>query len=148
ARATSVGLRVVPISNLLGHTQYLIKHPDHQHLNECVDDQGQPLPTGQLCPALPGTLELAQKLIADLAPFATAGKIHVGLDESFQQGRPPASRPQIADLGLAGHFARYVSRLHEIVGAHGLRTAIWADMLVLLPEAIADLPSGLLAYDW
>ena len=27
------GVRVVPIANLLGHTQYLIKHPDLRELN-------------------------------------------------------------------------------------------------------------------
>lgn len=142
------GIKVVPIVNLLGHTQYLIKTPEYRDLNELRDADGTALPTGQICPSDPRTLEVARRLIANVAPFCTAGKVHVGLDESFHLGKHPASKPEIERIGLAAYFARYVSQLHEIAAAHQLRPAIWADMLVLLPEAIPALPRGLIAYDW
>jgi hypothetical protein len=142
------GIKVVPIANLLGHTQYLIKTEEWRDLNELRADDGSPLPVGQICPSHPRSREVAEKLISDLAPFCTAGKIHVGLDESFHLGKHPASRPLIESIGLARYFAEYVNELHGIAGGHGLRTAIWADMLVVLPEAIAHLPKGLIAYDW
>lgn len=148
AAADSAGIRVVPIVNLLGHTQYLIKTPAWRDLNECRDEAGRALPIGQLCPCDPRTWELAKRLIGDVAPFCTAGRVHVGLDESFLIGRHPASRAEIREIGRAGHFARYVNRLHAIASQAGLKTGIWADMLVLLPEAIAELPPGLVAYDW
>ncbi|HPN99196.1 MAG TPA: hypothetical protein PK879_00665, partial [Opitutaceae bacterium] len=44
------GIGVVPIVNLLGHTQYLIKCPELRDLNELRDTSGAPLPTGQICP--------------------------------------------------------------------------------------------------
>jgi hypothetical protein len=34
AAATRAGIRTVPIVNLLGHTQYLVKHPARRDLNE------------------------------------------------------------------------------------------------------------------
>ncbi|MBW8781727.1 MAG: family 20 glycosylhydrolase [Verrucomicrobia bacterium] len=146
--ATRAGIKVVPIVNLLGHTQYLIKTPALRDLNELRAPDGSPLERGQLCPLHPCTLEIAAKLIGDMAPFCTAGKVHVGLDESFHLGKHPLSRAEIARFGLAEHFARYVGRLHELVRPHGLRMGIWADMLALLPEAIPRLPRGLTAYDW
>ncbi len=146
--AQNHGIKVVPIINLLGHTQYLIKTPQFRDLNELRAEDGSALPDGQICPSDPRTLEIAQKLIADVAPFCTAGKVHVGLDESFHLGKHPASRAAIARDGLAAYFAHYVCQLSAIAQSHGLRTAIWADMLVLLPEAIAKLPPGLIAYDW
>src|SRR5450432_915491 len=76
-------IRVVPIINLLGHTQYLIKHPDLRDLNELRDDHGQPLDRGQICPLHPRLPEVVAKLLRDMAPYCTAGKVHVGLDESF-----------------------------------------------------------------
>src|SRR4051812_14138618 len=85
--ATRVGIKVGPIVTLLGHTQYLIKVPALRDLNELRADDGSPLARGQICPLHPQTLELAEKLLRDLAPFCTAGKVHVGLDESFQLGR-------------------------------------------------------------
>jgi hypothetical protein len=146
--ATRVGIGVVPIVNLLGHTQYLIKVPGLRDLNELRAPDGSALPAGQVCPLHPRTLEVADALMGDVAAFCTAGKIHVGLDESFQLGRCPACRAEVAEVGLAAHFGRYVRRLHGVAKSHGLRMGLWADMLALLPDAIALLPPGVIAYDW
>ena len=146
--ATKHRIKVVPIVNLLGHTQYLIKTEEWRDLNELRADDGAPLKHGQICPSHPRTLEVAEKLIRDVAPFCTAGRVHVGLDESFLLGRHPASRADVASLGLAGYFARYVGQLKHVADAQDLKLAIWADMLALLPDAIEHLPSGIAAYDW
>ena len=146
--ATAVGIGVVPIVNLLGHTQYLIKDPALRPLNELVTEDGTPQDKGQLCPVHPRTLEVADRLIGDMAPFATAGRLHVGLDESFLLGRHPLSKKEIAEIGLAAHFAAYVCRLEGLVSKRGLTLGIWGDMLALLPEAIPLLPRGICVYDW
>ncbi len=131
------GIGVVPIANLLGHTQYLIKTAEWRDLNELRDPAtGAALPVGQICPLHSRTPELAARLIGDLAPLCTAGEIHVGLDESFHLGKHPLSRAEIAEVGLAAHFACHVARLHALASARGLRLGLWADMLALLPEAI------------
>ncbi|HWA10987.1 MAG TPA: family 20 glycosylhydrolase [Opitutaceae bacterium] len=148
AAADRAGLRVVPIANLLGHTQYLVKVPALRDLNERRAADGSPLPHGQICPVHPRTSEVAEKLLRDLAPFCTAGKVHVGLDESFHLGQHPLSRADIAARGLAGHFAAYAGRLHALAARLGLRMGLWADMLYHLPEAIPLLPRGAIAYDW
>ena len=146
--ATRAGIKVVPIVNLLGHTQYLIKTPALRDLNELRAPDGSPLERGQLCPLHPRTLEVADKLLRDMAPFCTAGKVHVGLDESFHLGKHPLSRAEIARIGLASHFSNYVHRLHDPATPRGLRMGIWADMLAFIPEAIPQLPRGIVAYDW
>ena len=146
--AQSAGIKVVPIVNLLGHTQYLIKDPSLRELNELVDREGRPLEQGQIRPLHPRTPEVVEKLLRDIAPFCTAGKVHVGLDESYHLGRHPLSRAEIAEVGMAGHFARHVGRVHGIAAGMGLRIGIWADMLALLPEAIPLLPRDIIAYDW
>ncbi len=146
--ATRAGIKVVPIVNLLGHTQYLIKVPELRDLNELRAPDGSPLERGQICPLHPRTLEVAEKLLRDMAPFCTAGKVHVGLDESFHLGQHPQSRAEVAAIGLPAHFARYVGRLHALTEARGLRLGLWADMLALLPATIPLLPRGVIAYDW
>lgn len=149
--AAAHGIQTVPIANLLGHTQYVIKHPDWRDLNELRDPAtGEALPAGQICPLHPRTAELVSRLFGDLAPLCTAGEIHAGLDESFHLGKHPLSRAEVAEAGLAAHFARHVTRLHAAAASHGLRLGLWADMLALLPEAIPLLPAhaGLAAYDW
>jgi hypothetical protein len=146
--AAQNGIRVVPIINLLGHTQYLIKHPDWRDLNELRDERDRPLSHGQICPLHPRTLDAAERLLRDLAPYCTAGKVHVGLDESFHLGKCPRCREEVARIGLGGHFANHVHRLHAIAGAQSLQLGIWADMLYFTPEAIPLLPRGITAYDW
>ena len=146
--ATAAGIRVVPIVNLLGHTQYLVKVPALRDLNELRAPDGAPLERGQICPLHPRTPEIAEKLLRDLAPFCTAGKVHVGLDESFSLGCCPRCRAEVARHGLAVHFANHVGRLHDLTRALGLRLGLWADMLALLPAAIPRLPRDVIAYDW
>lgn len=148
AAATAVGIGVVPIVNLLGHTQYLIKTHAWRDLNELRAPDGSALATGQICPLHPRTPEVVAALLHDVAPLCTTGKVHVGLDESFHLGKHPLSRAEIAEVGLATHFARYVQRLHALCSAHQLRLGMWADMLALLPEAIPQLPTDIVAYDW
>jgi hypothetical protein len=146
--ATRVGIAVVPIVNLLGHTQYLIKVPELRDLNELRASDGSALAHGQVCPLHPRILEVADALVRDLAPFCTAGKVHVGLDESFLLGKSTRSRAEIAEIGIAAHFGRYEQRLHGVAASHRLRLGMWADMLALIPEAIPHLPRGIIAYDW
>jgi hypothetical protein len=146
--ATRAGITVVPIVNLLGHTQYLIKVPALRDLNELRAPDGSPLERGQICPVHPRTLDVAEKLLRDIAPFCTAGKVHVGLDESFHLGKHPLSRREIARIGRAAHFARYVGRLHELTRSLGLRMGMWADMLYFLPGAVPLLPRDVAVYEW
>jgi hypothetical protein len=146
--AAKVGIRVVPIINLLGHTQYLIKHPALRDLNELRGENGEALEHGQICPLHPRMMEVAGKLLTDIAPYCTAGKVHVGLDESFHLGKCPRCRDEVARIGLGGHFAAHVQRLHKLCTRFDLQMGIWADMLYFVPEAIAQLPRGITAYDW
>jgi len=147
-KAAQAGIRVVPIVNLLGHTQYLIKHPDLRELNELRDERGDPLVNGQICPLHPRLPEVAEKLLRDMAPYCTAGKVHVGLDESFHLGKCSRCQEEVGRLGLAGHFAGHVNRLHQLAANRGLQLGMWADMLYFVPAAIPLLPRGITAYDW
>ncbi len=151
--ASAHGIRTVPIVNLLGHTQYIIDHPDYHDLNELRAADGSPLPRGQICPLHPRIPELVEKLLRDTIPFCTAGKIHLGLDESFHLGKCPRCRADIAAHGLARHFANHVTHLHTLTSrlappSARLQIGLWADMLNFIPEAIPLLPRGLAAYDW
>lgn len=145
--AAQNGIRVVPVIDLLGHTQYLLKHPEWRDLNEQRDGRDRPLPLGQVCPRHPRTLEAAGRLLRDLAPYCTAGKVHVGLGETFLAGQCPRCREEVARLGLGGHLAGHVRRLQALAGEQGLQLGLWADLLYFTPEAIPLLPPGITVYD-
>lgn len=146
--ASRVGIKVVPIVNLLGHTQYLIKVPELRDLNELRHPNGSAQADGQICPLHPGTLEVAEKLLHDMAPFCTAGKVHVGLDESFHLGKHPTTQREIKRIGLPAHFARHVGRLHTLTQSMNLKMGMWGDMLYFLPAAVPLLPKDVTIYEW
>ena len=139
--ATRVGIGVVPVVNLLGHTQYLIKAPELRDLNGLAPPEGADLP------APPGDPRGRGRPDRRPSPVLHRREIHVGLDESFSLGRCPACRAEVAGIGLAADFGRHVQRLNGVALARGLRLGMWADMLALLPEAVAHLPPGIIAYD-
>ena len=148
AEAAKYGIGVVPIVNLLGHTQYLVKTERFRDLNELRKPDGSPCETGQICPSHPETPRIAEALIQDILPLCTAGMVHVGLDESFLLGRHPLSARDVAKVGLEAHFANHATMLERLAAGKGLRLGMWADMLALMPAAIPLLPRGIAAYDW
>lgn len=142
------GLEVVPVIPMWGHTSYILKHDQWKDLSETRGPGGNPLNGGQVCPLDERLLELADKLIQDVAPFCTAGAVHLSLDESFEIGKCPKCREEIKSIGLGHHFAGHVSRLESVCHAHGLKIGLWADMLHYIPEAIPLLPKSAILYDW
>src|SRR5579863_3846140 len=64
--AARLGIGVVPIVNLLGHTQYLVKVPALRDLNELRAADGSPLGQGQVCPLHPRMIAVADALIRDV----------------------------------------------------------------------------------
>lgn len=142
------GITSVPVVPLMGHTSYLMKAPGLLRLAEKHDDSGNPLQCGQICPLHPDTPVVARKLIHDLAPYCTAGLIHVGLDESFEIGTCPQCREEVRRIGLARHFVHHIRRLHAVCRDEGLRMAMWGDMLYYMLDAIPLLPKDIVVYDW
>lgn len=142
------GMKTIPIVPLMGHTMYLMKTSRLLRLAEKRDASGNPLQCGQICPLHPDTARLAERLLRDVAPYCTAGIVHVGLDESFEIGKCPKCQAEVKRVGLARHFANHVIRLHAIGRKLGLRLGMWADMLYYVPEAIPHLPKDIVAYDW
>src|SRR5471032_597277 len=67
--AGKAGIKVVPIVNLLGHTQYLLNDPALRELNEMRAPDGTPMTHGQVSHLHPRLLEIAAKLLRDVAPF-------------------------------------------------------------------------------
>lgn len=142
------GISVIPVVPLMGHASYLMKSPALKRLSEIRDADGNPLECGQICPLHPETLSIAEKLLRDIAPHCTGGLVHVGLDESFDIGRCPRCREEIARIGLAGHFSAHVNRLGKICQRLGLKMGMWGDMLYYVPDAIPLLPKDVTVFDW
>ena len=72
--ADKVGIKVVPIINLLGHTQYLIKVPELRELNELVDPDGSPFRAVKFVRCTRGCWKWPKSFCPTWPPFARREK--------------------------------------------------------------------------
>ena len=149
--ASASGMTMIPMIPALGHTAYFLKHPKYRKLSEkreTIGEDGLPVLSGQVCPCLEETYEFLADLFKDMAPYCTAGYLHVSLDESLELGLCSLCKKKVAKQGHAKLFLNHLERLHQIVTKLGLRMAIWADMLYYFPGIITRIPKDVAMFDW
>ncbi len=142
--AARYGLSVIPAIQSLGHCSWVGVHPEYARFDEGYERQHV---AGVLCPAHPDLEELLAPMIRDIAPLATSGIIHVGLDEVFTLGQCTRCAPRRAQEGEGGIFLRHANRVADWVRATGNRPAIWGDMFYYHPDKMADLAHDVLVFD-
>ncbi len=132
---------LVPNQNTLGHFERWLK-ADERYRQYFELPQGgartpwgsiQETPTG-LCTTDPEVLRFTSGLLNELLPaFPHASVANLGGDEVFDlgQGRS-AGKGDKADL-----YLNYMAHMVGVAAAHGLRSELWADMLLRHPEILA-----------
>ena len=143
--AERFGLAVIPAIQCLGHCAWVGNHPNYAELDENAFEGSA---CGVLCPTHPRTLEMLEGMIHDVAPLATSGIIHLGMDESFSIGRCPQCAPRKAEIGEGGIFVEHANRVAAFTKAAGKRPAIWGDMFYYYPDDLANLDKDMLIFDW
>jgi hypothetical protein len=149
--ATSVGVGVIPTVPSLGHTAYFLQHPAYRQFDERREEQGEdglPILSGQVCPSMDKSYRFFADLYRDIAPFCTAGYLHVSLDESLMLGVCSRCKSRVERIGYGGIFLEHLQRLHELVTGLGLRMAVWGDMFYYFPELIPRIPIDVTIFDW
>lgn len=138
------GVRNIPLLQTLAHTEYFFRNG---HCDALVDDPGE---RTLFCP-LKSELEVfMDRLIGEYKElFADAGLIHLGCDEAWNLGRKcPRCRDFAEQHGKAALLAHHVEAMRRIAARHGLRSAIWADMALIHPEALELLSREITLFDW
>lgn len=144
-KAGELGLSCIPAMQSLGHCSWLTEHPDYAELDEGHASGNH---TGVLCPSHPRTLKVLSDMVADIAPLATSGIIHVGMDESFAIGKCRVCAVRREAIGEGGIFVEHANNVAAMVRSHGKRAAIWGDMFYYYPEAVAQLDKDIIIFDW
>jgi hypothetical protein len=143
--AQGLGIAVIPAIQSLGHCAWVGKHPDYAELDE---NHFEGATCGVLCPTHPRSLEMLEGMVQDVAPLATSGIIHLGMDESFSIGRCPRCAPRKAEIGEGGIFVAHANQVAAFARAAGKRPAIWGDMFYYYPEDLSRLDRDMLIFDW
>jgi hypothetical protein len=143
--ATRYGIGVIPALQVLGHCNWVGVHPDYADLDE-MRESGSP--SGILCPSQPRTLEVLNDMIHDVAPLATSGIIHLGMDEAPYIGRCALCKPRHHAIGEGGIFVEHANAVAAMTHDAGKRPGIWGDMFYYFPESVARLDKDVLIFDW
>ncbi|MCC6579020.1 MAG: family 20 glycosylhydrolase [Phycisphaeraceae bacterium] len=143
--AGRLGMTVIPAIQSLGHCAWVGHHPDYRELDEGREREHI---SGVLCPSHPRTQEMLHQMIRDVAPLATSGIIHLGMDESMMIGQCPLCSPRRKQIGEGGIFVQHANFVAGCVAEVGCRPGIWSDMFYYYPDAAAQLDKRVLLFDW
>ena len=138
-----LGLEPVPLFQVLGHCEYVLKQPGYSHLAE------SPGCISQYCPSNPQVLDFLRKWINEyLELFGDIKHFHLGMDEARHLGECPDCGKLVAEHSKSELYIRHVNTMSASLIKNGVRTIIWADMLLAHPEALDSLSREIILFDW
>lgn len=130
-------MEAIPLIQIQGHMEWLLKHEKYAHLRE--------MDSFQLCPSHPETLPLLKSWINEfLSLFPRARHIHLGGDEVQSLGSCPVCRKR----GKAEVYLSHVCALADFVIGKGLAPVLWGDMFLQENLSPGLLPPETVLVDW
>jgi hexosaminidase len=133
ALADSLGMRVVPLVQTLGHMEYVLKHREFAHLREVPD----------LVECLAAAEEEAVALVRDvlaevLELHPDCAAVHLGGDEVWHLGK--GERSSAAGLSTSELYLRHmravVAAVRSLRPSSDLEILMWDDMLRSVPVEV------------
>lgn len=117
------GLEPIPLISSLGHVRWLLHDKPFRDLREDPDQDYN------IAAANPRTYRLLFRLYDEALQTFHSHALHIGGDELMYGGRYPfASKAKLKTVAAA--FNYQVRSLHSYLSARGVKTMLWADMLV------------------
>lgn len=143
--ASAAGLGVIPGLATLGHANHFLQTPELAHLRET----GSWSPN-MFCPSHPGTYELVESYVKEIAAWFPSPHVHIGCDETWALGSCPVCRERLRHgESREDLFVRHVSRLRDFLHPLGKRTWIWSDMLETFSPGVLDrIPKDVVLCEW
>ncbi|MBN1676828.1 MAG: beta-N-acetylhexosaminidase [Kiritimatiellae bacterium] len=142
--AAAHGMEVVPLLDSLGHAICYLKHDAYRHLRELPDN------VHEMCPNNPKTLAFIKELWAEILDVHREARYaHITGDEVFRLGDfCPKCRAWERRGELAKLFTTYYTDLSRWIIRRGKIPMVWGDMLVKLPQDLANFPRDIVINDW
>ncbi len=141
--ARELRLEPIPLLQTIGHGEYVLLHPEFQHLRE------NPLRHDCYCTTLPAVRLHLKKLIAEyLELFGDLRFFHLGGDEAYEFGTCDACRAYIEQHGRNRLYSDYLSDLSSALHMRGIRPGVWADMVLAHPDEMDSVDRSLILWDW
>lgn len=134
-------VQIMPVIELLGHTEMLLRHDRYKRIAE------MPNGGGDLCPTSEETWEVVSNIVNELAEAFGGPYFHTGLDESMAigQGR---SKEAVEKLGIAKVYADYYNRLNRLIRKNGQTMMMYGDIVMNHPDILTMLDKDIVLMSW
>lgn len=144
-RSEFPSLRLVPFVNLLGHVEgFLYTEPGHRWAEEEMKGL-------QACASNPDFVRFAEGILDDTLAIFDDEWVHIGGDETAQLGKCPTCQARVdahPGDGKAALYAEHFGPLAARVVQAGRTPAVWGDMFLEHPDALAAMPRETVLFDW
>ncbi len=147
AHAEDIGMEEVPLVQIHGHLDWLLKHERYAHLREGGF-------VNELCPQHPDAAPMIKAWIDEvLTLHPNLHYIHLGADETWHLcscGKCRETAARDTARGKLGGYLDHVSGICRYVIAKGLRPMIWADMFCTenRTDLARELPPETILVNW
>ena len=143
AYSRSLGLEPIPLLQTIGHCEYVLKNERYKPLAEVPDR------IDQYCPRNPEVTAFLKKWVNEyLELFGPVRYFHLGADEAYTLGECPRCRAYAAEHSLSELYIDHINAVSGPLIEKGIRPAIWGDMVLHHPEALAKLSRRIMIFDW
>ncbi|MBS1724456.1 MAG: family 20 glycosylhydrolase [Armatimonadetes bacterium] len=133
-------LRIVPFINLLGHMEGFLNSEGGSTMRET------PFRGMQACPSSPRAVEFCRRLLVETMDAFASDLVHIGGDETWELGACPVCSERSG--GRSSIYGYHFGPLARAVVDAGKTPAVWGDMFLEHPDALQQLPSETVVFDW
>jgi len=138
-----LGIDIIPLQNCFGHCEYILRHDRYATLREDNKE------VSQVCPLkIKEAKEVFGEIFQEVACLHPSKYFHIGADETYLLGDCKDCAAVAAKEGKSRLFVDYIKAMSEIILEMGKTPVIWADIILMHPEAVHELPKGLVFVDW
>jgi len=130
----SLGLKVIPLLQSLGHLRYMLKHDEYADIREEVDRPDQ------MCPTNEKSFRMWTEMAEEVLPyFPGCTLMHIGADETRQLGVCPRCKAEAEKSGKASLYLNHINKVCGWLAERGITPMLWDDILCAHPGIMADL---------
>ena len=147
------GIELVPSLSSFGHLFELLHTKGYHELCELENAREMPstmynrMAHHTLNVSDPRAFDLAAAMIDEFLPLFSSRKFNLCADETFDLGKG-RGKAAMDKVGEKAYYIGFVRRLCDHLIANGRQPMFWGDIVAHFPEAVQELPEGVLCLTW
>lgn len=157
AEADRLGLEVIPLVQCFGHSYWVLRYPEFEHLAEGYypgmpeDEKRYPwgwMKLTTMCASNPEVKEFWRETVRQIAEtHPSLRHFHIGGDE-IKIPSCEKCLARVEQIGMANLLAEHYLSSAEEVEAFGAEPMLWADVVLAYPDTLERLRERATIVDW